>query len=317
MTDKPLANHAIYHRAAHPEATHNLLSRVAGYNGPKKPMDASSQLPDWNSFARNTASLKWRKQSAAMGSGMTQAIVEAARIPTEPGTRVLDVACGTGEPAISIATLLQDKGEVVGVDISEAPLKIAADRADQRGLSNVCFMPADVHQLPFDDASFHHVTCRLGVMFFANVPNALREIRRVLKPGGRATFLAWGVMGQPYFSSTIGTLLRTMHDGSIPEAARKMFAFGQPGLLAGHMRAAGFEGVTEDFCNVPWTWPGSPEEVWEYFQEVTVPFAPLLQSVPAERRSEVDAAVVKAISEFQEGAEIKFAAKVNITSAVK
>jgi ubiquinone/menaquinone biosynthesis C-methylase UbiE len=281
---------------------------------------ASTHKPDWNGFARNTASQKWRSQSAAMGSGMTQAIVKAALVHPEnaqPGMRVLDVACGTGEPAISIAALLRESGEVIGLDISEAPLKIAEERAAQRALHNVRFQLGDVHHLPFADDSFDRVTCRLGVMFFADLPNALREMHRVLKPGGRATLLAWGVMGQPYFSSTIGTLLRAFPGGSIPEAARKMFAFGQPGLLARALRAAGFATVEETFTTVPWTWPGSPEEVWEYFQQVTVPFAPLLQSIPADRRGEVDAAVLKAISEYQEGAEIKFTAKVNITSAVK
>lgn len=154
-------------------------------------------------------------------------------------------------------------------------------------------------------------------MFFADLPNALREMHRVLKPGGRVILLAWGVMGQPYFSSTVGTLLRAMPGSDMPEPARKMFAFGQPGLLAGKLRAAGFSFVEENFVTVPWTWPGSPEEVWEYFKEVTIPFAPLLQSVPAARRAEVDAAVTKAIAQYAEGNEVRFTAKVNITSAAK
>jgi ubiquinone/menaquinone biosynthesis C-methylase UbiE len=271
--------------------------------------------PDWNSFARNQASQKWRRQSAAMGRGMTEAIVAAAQIA--PGMQVLDIACGTGEPAISIAALLEGNGSVVGLDISSAPLKIAEERAVQRGLENIRFLLGDARQLPFADGQFDRITCRLGVMFFPDLPNALRQMHRVLKPGGRAVLLAWGVMGQPYFSSTIGSLLRALPGGSIPEAARKMFAFGQPGLLARGLRAAGFETVEESFTTVPWTWPGTPAEVWEYFQEVTVPFAPLLQSIPAERRAEVDAAVVRAIAEYQDGGEIKFTAKINITSAVK
>lgn len=271
--------------------------------------------PDWNSFGRAQASQRWRRQSAMMGSGMTEAIVAAAQV--EPGMRVLDIACGTGEPAISLATVLHGTGEVIGVDISSAPLEIARRRAQQRGLTNVRFEQADVHQLPFEDNNFDRVTSRLGIMFFADLPNALRQMNRVLKPGGRVALLAWGAMGQPYFSSTIGTLLRAMPGSDMPESARKMFAFGQPGLLAGKLRAAGFSAVEEKFVTVPWTWPGTPQEVWEYFKEVTVPFAPLLQSVPVERGTEVDAAVVKAIAQFAEGDEIRFTAKVNLTSAVK
>jgi len=270
---------------------------------------------DWNSFGRMNASQKWRRQSAAMGSAMTDAIVAAAQI--EPGMRVLDVACGTGEPAISIATLLNGTGEVLGVDISSSPLEIARRRAEERGLSNARFEQADAHQLAFGDDSFDRVTSRLGIMFFADLPNALRQMHRVLKPGGSVTLLAWGVMGQPYFSSTIGTLLRAMPGCEIPELARKMFAFGQPGLLAGKLRAAGFSSVDEQFVTVPWTWPGTPQEVWEYFKQVTVPFAPLLKSVPPQRQQEIDAAVINAISQYAEGDEVRFTAKVNITSAVK
>lgn len=274
-----------------------------------------SSTTDWNSFGRVNASQRWRAQSAAMGSGMTEAIVAAANVKN--GQRVLDIACGTGEPAISIATLLQANGEVVGVDISPAPLEIARQRAQHRNLRNVQFEQCDAHRLSFPDNSFDRVTSRLGIMFFEDLSNALREMHRVLKPGGRVTLLAWGVMGQPYFSSTIGTLLRLFPGSDMPAAARKMFAFGQPGLLAGKLRAAGFSAVEEKFLTVPWTWPGTPDEVWEYFKEVTIPFAPLIKSVPPERQAEVDNAVTAAISQYAQGSEVKFTAKVNITTAEK
>jgi SAM-dependent methyltransferase len=274
-----------------------------------------SSATDWNSFGRVNASQKWRKQSAAMGSGMTEAIVAAANI--QNGQRVLDVACGTGEPAISIATLLQGSGEVVGVDISPAPLAIARQRAAHRNLKNVQFEQCDAHRLSFPDNSFDRVTSRLGIMFFEDLSNALREMHRVLKPGGHIALLAWGVMGQPYFSSTIGTLLRLFPGPDMPVAARKMFAFGQPGLLVAKLRAAGFSAVDEKLLTVPWTWPGTPEEVWEYFKEVTIPFAPLLKSVPLERQAELDKAVASAIAQYAEGAEVKFTARVNITTAEK
>lgn len=278
-------------------------------------MVLSANTPDWNSFGRAQASQKWRRQSAAMGSDMTRAIIEAARVT--PGMHVLDIACGTGEPAISLASLLAGSGEVVGVDLSPAPLMIAQQRATQRGLANTRFQQADVHDLPFPDNSFDCITSRLGVMFFSDLPRALKEMHRVLKPGGRATLLVWGPMEQPYFDTTIGTVLRMLPGAVVPESGRKMFALGRHGLLAQALRESGFSSAEERLVTVPWTWPGTPEEVWEYFQDVSVPFAPLLQSVPAEQSREISAEVLRSMSRYYDGASIKFTATVNITVAAK
>ena len=278
-------------------------------------MSGSTKTTDWNSFGRANASQKWRRQSAVMGNDMTQAIVAAARV--QPGMRVLDIACGTGEPAISLAALLASDGEVVGVDISPAPLKIAEERATQRGLSNVTFHQADAHELPFPDNSFDCITSRLGIMFFADLPRALREMRRVLRPEARAILLVWGPFDQPYFHTTIGTVLRVLPNAVMPESGKRMFVLGNKGVLSQALRQAGFSQVKEELVTVPWTWIGTPEEIWEYFQNVTVPFASLLQSIPGERRAEIDAAVLKAISQYYDGTSIKFTATVNIAVAMK
>jgi ubiquinone/menaquinone biosynthesis C-methylase UbiE len=247
-----------------------------------------------------------------MGRAMTEAIVREARV--ELNMRVLDVACGTGEPAISIATLLNRTGEVVATDISPEPLKIGEARASERGLTNVRFQQADVHQLPFPDTSFDRVTCRLGVMFFSDLPRALREMRRVLKPHGRATLLAWGSMQQPYFDTTIGTILRTLPDLQLPASGRTMFKFADPGVLASAMRNPGFDAVEENFTEVPWNWPGTPDDLWAYFQEVTVPFKPLLDAIPADRRTQVDAAVLAALEQRHEHGQVRFDAEILLIS---
>ena len=278
-------------------------------------MPTSVDTAGWNSFGRANASQKWRRQSAVMGNDMTQAIVAAARV--KPGMRVLDIACGTGEPAISLAALLASEGEVVGVDISPAPLKIAEERAAQRGLTNATFKQADAHELPFPDNSFDCITSRLGIMFFSDLPRALREMRRVLKPEGRALLLVWGPFEQPYFHTTIGTVLRMLPNAVMPESGRKMFALAEEDKLTQALRQAGFSQAKEELVTVPWTWLGTPEEVWEYFQDVAVPFVSLLQSIPAERRAEIDAAVLKAIGQYYDGTSIKFTATVNIADAVK
>ncbi len=267
---------------------------------------------DWNTFARANAAQRWRQQSSAMGREVTRAIVEAAR--AAPGMRVLDLACGSGEPAMSLAREVGESGSVIGIDISAEPLKIARERAEQRGLGNVEFRQADVHQLPFGDAEFDRVTSRFGVMFFADLARALGEVRRVLKPGGRVLLQAWGPMQQPYFETTIGTIVRLLPGTSVPPSARAMFKFGEPGALAAALRGAGFSNVEEEFRTVAWSWPGPPEDVWAYFQDVTVPFRPLLEAIPAGRRAEIDQAVLAAISRYYDGQQVNFTATINLTT---
>ncbi|HEY2168385.1 MAG TPA: hypothetical protein VGJ30_02075, partial [Candidatus Angelobacter sp.] len=133
----------------------------------------------------------------------------------------------------------------------------------------------------------------------------------------RTILLVWGPMDQPYFHSTIGTVLRMLPEAVMPESGRKMFALADEGTLAQALRQAGFSRVKEELVTVPWTWIGTPQEVWEYFQDVAVPFASFLQSIPADRRDEIDAEVLKAISQYYDGTSIKFTATVNIAVAVK
>jgi ubiquinone/menaquinone biosynthesis C-methylase UbiE len=271
--------------------------------------------PDWNSFARVNASQRWRKPSAIMGRAMTDAIVAEANIV--PHLRVLDVASGTGEPAISIASALQGTGMVTGTDISAEPLAVGEQRARERKLSNIRFLTADVHALPFPDNTFERVTSRLGVMFFSDLPRALREIYRVLTPKGRISLLVWGPMEQPYFESTIGSILRMLPDAQVPAEALAMFKFGVPGTLGESMREAGFHEIDERQCDVPWNWPGSPEEFWDYFQDVTVPFKPLLQTIPDSHREEVTKSVLHVLQERYTADGLHFQARVVVASASK
>ena len=268
---------------------------------------------EWNVFARVNAAQRWRRQSAAMGRYMTEAVVAEAQVV--PGMRVLDVACGTGEPAISLALRLRGTGLVLGVDVSSEPLRVAAQRARECRLANIRFQQADVHSLPFADGSFDGVTSRLGVMFFADLARALCEMHRVLKRNSRITLLAWGPMQQPYFESTIETILRLTPGMALPVSSGRMFRFGAAGELAAALKGAGFCGIEENLRVVPWSWPGAPEEVWDYFQEVTVPFKPVFEAIAEENRGTVKAEVLREIGRFYDGAQVNFTATVCLASA--
>lgn len=267
----------------------------------------------WDSFARLNAGERFKAQSAEMGAAVTEAIVEAASVA--PGMCVLDLACGSGEPSISIAALLQGAGHVTGVDMAAAPLEVARQRAGNRGLQNVDYLQADVHALPFAGQSFDRVTSRLGVMFFSDLPKALAEMRRVLKPAGRVALLAWGAIEQPYFEATIGTILRLRPELAVPPAARAMFTFGVPGTLAAALAEAGFIAVEERLRSLPWDWHGPPREMWDYFRGVTVPFRALLEKVDG--APEVDRAVLSALAERFDGEYVRTQAQMVVATAVR
>ena len=239
---------------------------------------------DWAAHARMQASQRWERASAEMGKHVTDALVEYAN--PQPGERVLDVACGTGAPSLKVACAVEATGRVVATDLSEEPLKIAAERAKERGLTNIRFERADVHELPYSEGEFDLITCRYGAMFFRDLPRALREMRRVLRPGGRVAFAAWGAFDQPYFQTTVQVVMR--HTGAkIPPGATAMFKFARSGTLARVLSEAGFADAGDEVRTVPWVWTESVEECWAYFQAVSVPLRPLLDKVTPEITREV------------------------------
>jgi len=271
--------------------------------------------PDWGSSFRLTASEKWKAKSAAMGRDVTEALVDYAQ--PRLGMQVLDLASGTGEPAITIATRIAPSGHITALDLSADLLAIAAERARLRGLTNVTTRQADAQSLPFPDAQFDLATSRFGVMFFADTEHALRELHRVLKPKARACFAVWGSPEQPYFSTSIGIVHRHIGGPLLPSAAHDPFRFAPPGSLSSVLEKSGFAHVQEETRTVPWTWPGPVEEVWEQQQAVATPFLPLLKRVPAERWPEINREIHAAIRKYEDNGAIKFGATIVLASGQK
>lgn len=269
----------------------------------------------WGSQYRLIASDKWKAKSAVMGKAVTEALVEYAQ--PKPGMRVLDLASGTGEPAISIAMRVGMRGRVTALDLSAELLEIAEGRAQERGLNNFCTQQADAQVLPFNDNSFDLATCRFGVMFFADPVLALRELHRVLTAGARACFAAWGPFDQAYWQSTMGVVHRHVGGPLLQPGGADPFRFAQPESLSAVLRGAGFRGVEEETKTVSWTWPGTPEEVWEQAQGVAVPFRPMLDRVPEDMWPQIHREVLAAIGAHVRGANIEFGASVVLASGSK
>jgi SAM-dependent methyltransferase len=247
-----------------------------------------------------------------MGRDVTQALVDYAQ--PRAGMKILDLASGTGEPAISLALRVGPGGQVTALDLSAELLEIAADRARERKLTNLVIKQADAHEIPFPDNSFDLVTSRFGVMFFQK--KALEEALRVLKPGARACFLAWGPFEQPFWLSMVG-VAHKYAGGERTAPGQDPSRYGKPGSLSAAMREAGFKQIEEETKTLPWTWPGPAEEVWEQAQAMSTPFLPMIKRVPAEKWEQMNREVLESVGRYAEGGSIKFGAVVVLASGRK
>ena len=270
-------------------------------------MSASPAAP-WSSSYRLIAAEKWKAKSATLGGAVTDAFVEYSR--PSLGMSVIDLAAGTGEPGISLAERVGANGAVTAVDQSADLLEIAADRARSKKLENFTVHQADAHHLPFPNQSFDLATCRFGVMFFTDVTRALEELRRVLKPGARACFAAWGPLEQPYWQTTVKIVHRHAGGPMLPPGGADPFRFSAPDSLSSVLRGAGFNGVGELSQDLPWTWPGDAEEVFDYACAVAAPFRPMLERLPEEQWPAIRVEAKAAIERYRVGSEIRFGANV-------
>jgi len=139
----------------------------------------------WDLAAADYESL-WQAQLAE-----AQVALLALASPAE-GEQVLDIACGTGLVSLEAARAVGPRGRVLGIDLSERMVDAAERRARDLGLSNCSFSRMDAEMLALPNASFDVVLCALGLMYMPNPERALREMSRVLRPGGRLSLAVWG-----------------------------------------------------------------------------------------------------------------------------
>ena len=140
----------------------------------------------WDKFSAGWD--KWDDVVLASIGDVGDAMIEALHIADDQ--KHLEVCAGTGEPGLTIAGLAP-KGRVTLTDLSGEMLAVARRRAEAKALTNVDIRECSADDLPFDDASFDSAGCRFGFMFIPDVAQAVSELARVLKPGGRVCASVW------------------------------------------------------------------------------------------------------------------------------
>jgi ubiquinone/menaquinone biosynthesis C-methylase UbiE len=114
------------------------------------------------------------------------------RLNLQPGDAVLDVCCGSGASAIPAAETVGPAGHVLGVDLAENLLRLATAKASRANLANIEFRSGDFLSLGLADHSFDAVVCVFGIFFVPDMPAAVRELWRMVRPGGQLAITTWG-----------------------------------------------------------------------------------------------------------------------------
>ncbi len=198
------------------------------------------QMPQSSLWSSSEMAERWQQDVERRRQDMaeaTQRMLEAAGLG--PGDHALDIAAGTGDQSLLAARIVGPGGSILATDISADMLGIAARVVQQEGLTNITTRVMDAEQLDLEDNAFDAVICRLALMLIPHLKPALREIRRVLKQGGKLAALVWSAPeNNPLFSLPLAILSKYARGASshLPHP----FALSDPTVFERELTEAGF-----------------------------------------------------------------------------
>jgi ubiquinone/menaquinone biosynthesis C-methylase UbiE len=179
---------------------------------------------------------------------------------TFEGARVLDVCCGSGASAIPVAESVGPSGWVLGVDLADRLLTLAREKARQRALQNITFRAADMLALDEPAESFDAVVCVFGIFFVPDMPGAVRELWRLVRPGGDLAITTWGSnVLEPASSAFWRSILGLRPD--LHKAFAPWERINDPESLRQMLRQGGVEAAVV-MAETRWHPIGSPEDWW-------------------------------------------------------
>lgn len=197
----------------------------------------------------------------------------------------MDLACGAGDPALTLHESVGDSGQVVALDPIAELAEGTRQAAHDRGAQRLAAVQACAEVLPFRPGSFSAASCRFGAMFFQPLSAALSELHRVLEPGGRVALAVWGPKpSNPYFTTVSGAL----DDAGVPAPSPTpgqptVFELADEGVLASAFQTAGFGDVQVQ--GVPFEMlleDTSPAEFLDTQAELSSALAPRLEGADPE-----------------------------------
>ncbi len=272
-----------------------------------------AQRQDWNRVAAG-----WDKWDSYFSRNMTfinHRLVADARL--QPGLRVLDLGSGTGYPALLAGDVVGSEGSVVGIDLAESMLAVATRKAKALGMQHVTFRTGDVTTLPFDSESFDAVISRFCLMFLPEIPKALKEIIRVLKPGGYVAAAVWSAPEKNPFIRVPMDVIKTITSLPPPDPeAPGVFRLAKPGDLKGMMEGVGLSPLGDEEFTADVTY-ATAEEFFSSLMDIAAPIQNLFATLTAEQKIEAERGIVKAVNGYRHHHRIVLPIAVRIVAARK
>lgn len=195
-----------------------------------------------------------RYRELAIGGLGAHGEVAMAAHPPRPGDRVVDLGCGFGDTTQRLGSLVGEDGEALGVDVSEPFIETAREEAEEAGAANVRFAVADVQVTEFEE-SFDYAFSRMGIMFFANPVQALRNVCQALTPGGRFCAVVWRRKLDNEWvrraEVVVDRYLDHPEESDEPTCGPGPFSMANADTVTEQLKIAGFEEIGLRRCDLP------------------------------------------------------------------
>ena len=245
----------------------------------------------------------WQRRDALLRKGaapVTERMLELAGITT--GSQVLDIASGTGEPAISAAQLAGATGKVIGTDLTDEMLAYARSKAAVAGVTNIEFHCVDGETLDFEADSFDAITIRWGLMFMPAPASCLELAHNIMKQQARIAIACWSAPDKnPFVGLLMQTLGKYMDVPKPPPGTPGIFSMADPDRLRDVIASAGFRNIELEELEINVIEVDSGTAYWEVISDLAAPVMTLVKQLGDAARQDYIEEVIQAADTCKHG----------------
>jgi ubiquinone/menaquinone biosynthesis C-methylase UbiE len=253
------------------------------------------QRESWDSVAAEWQ--RWWKITEIAAEIVSRRLIELADIKQD--FKVLDIATGIGEPALTVAKRVGNGGRVLATDISTQMLSIAKQRAVSLGLQNVIeFREGDAETIDLPASTFNAVLCRFGLMFLPDLKEGLSNVYRSLVHGGSLAAAVWASPDKvPFISLAFNTVMKETNSPQPPPGIPGPFSLSDESILKDSFIKSRFTDIAIERVNVVFNFD-SAEDYSSFVHGTAAPVRAMLANETPERREEILKAITESAGKY-------------------